>query len=56
MIRHQNPNLNVHLNHSLSDEGGAEKCPEWDKEMATCYACQVEQRVWDAGGGNSDEY
>ena len=50
------PNLNVHLNHSLSNEGGAEKSPKWDKEMTTCYACQVEQRIGDAGGGNRDKY
>ena len=45
----------MHLNHSLSNEGGAEECPEWDKEVATGDACQVEQGVWDARGGNMGE-
>ena len=49
---YQYSNLNVHLNHSLSNEGGAKKCPKGDKEVATGDACQVEQWVWDAGGGN----
>ena len=45
----------MHLNHSLSNEGGAKKCPKGDKEVATGDACQVEQWVWDAGGGNRGE-
>ena len=47
-------NLDVHLDHSLPNEGGAEECPEWNKEVATCDACQVEQGVWNAGGKSRD--
>lgn len=37
--------LNVHFDNGLANQRGAEKRPEWDEEMATCDAGQVEQRV-----------
>ena len=42
------PHLNVHLDHSLSNEGGAKKCPKGNQEVPAGDSSQVKQGVWNA--------
>ena len=42
------PHLNVHLDHSLSNEGGAEESPKGNQEVPAGDSSQVEKGVWNA--------
>ena len=38
-------NLYMHLDYSLADKGCTKKGPEGNEKMATCYSCQIKQRI-----------
>ena len=42
------PHLNMHLDHSLSNEGGAEESPKGNQEVPAGDSSQVEKGVWNA--------
>ena len=46
--------LNMHLDHGLPYECGAEERPEWNEEVTTGDTSQVKQGVWDTGGFYND--
>ena len=45
-IRMNEAYLDVHFDHSFSNESRSKKGPERDKEMATGNSSQVKQRIW----------